>query len=130
MPMEHAPDNLAVAPDAHAKALAATPCHPGTHAPAVTWQRWQTELPPSGTLRPVEPIEDADVMVRRARAYIAHVEGAISGQRGHDRTMRMAGILIQKFGLSIEQAWPLILEWNRQCEPPWSERELLHKLQD
>src|SRR5207249_4186347 len=81
-------------------------------------------------LRPVVPSDDGDVMVRRARAYLAHVEGAVSGQRGHDRTMRVAGILIQKFGLSIEQAWPLFLAWNEQCEPPWSAKELLHKLQD
>ena len=46
--------------------------------------------------------EDGDVMVRRARAYLARVEGAVSGQRGHDRTMRAAGILIQKFGLTID----------------------------
>ncbi len=81
-------------------------------------------------LRPIEPPADSDALVRRARAYLARVEGAQSGHRGHDRTMRVAGILIQKFGLSIEQAWPLILKWNERCEPPWSEKELLHKLQD
>ena len=51
-------------------------------------------------------------------------------ERGHDRTMRAACVLVQKFGLSIAQAWPLFLEWNEQCEPPWSEKELLHKLHD
>lgn len=81
-------------------------------------------------LHTVTPVDDADVMARRARAYLAHVEGAISGQRGHDRTMRVAGILIQKFGLSIERAWPLITEWNETCEPPWTDVELLHKLRD
>lgn len=81
-------------------------------------------------VHPVEPIDDADVMVRRARGWLACVEGAVSGQRGHDRTMRVAGKLVQQFGLSVEQAWPLICEWNQQCEPPWSETELLHKLHD
>jgi hypothetical protein len=81
-------------------------------------------------LKVIQPVADGDVMARRARAYLAHIEGAISGQRGHDRTMRVAGVLIQKFRLSIEQALPLFLEWNEQCEPPWSEKELLHKLQD
>lgn len=75
-------------------------------------------------------IDDADAACRRARAYLAHIEGAISGQRGHDRTMRVAGVLVQKFGLSVEQALPLFFEWNNQCEPPWTERELLHKLHD
>ena len=71
-----------------------------------------------------------DAAVRRAHAYLATVEGAVSGQRGHDRTFRAACVLIQKFGLTVERAWPLFLEWNEQCEPPWSEKELLHKLQD
>lgn len=82
------------------------------------------------TLRPVEVSDDAETMVRRARGYLATIEGAISGQGGHNKTFRVACALIQKFGLTIEQAWPLILEWNEVCEPPWSGRELMHKLED
>jgi hypothetical protein len=99
-----------------------------------------TELPPAkigwtqqNVQRSVskDAIEGApDVMVRRALAYLAHVEGAISGQRGHDRTFRVACVLTRKFGLTVEQAMPIFQEWNQQCEPPWSERELLHKLED
>ncbi len=83
--------------------------------------------------RTVSPftVESApDVMLLRARAYLAHVEGAISGQGGHNRTFRVACVLIQKFGLSIEQAMPLFRVWNEQCQPPWSDKELLHKLED
>jgi hypothetical protein len=84
---------------------------------------------------PVQPVElctvgDRGLLNRRARAYLASVEGAISGQRGHNRTFRVACILTQKLGLSFEEAWPLFLEWNERCEPFWSQRELLHKLQD
>lgn len=74
--------------------------------------------------------DNPDVLVRRARGYLAHVEGAISGQGGHRRTFRVACVLVQKFGLTIEQAFPLLQVWNQTCEPPWSEKELLHKLQD
>jgi hypothetical protein len=81
-------------------------------------------------IRPVENADDAEVMIRRARGYLATIEGAISGQGGHNKTFRVACTLIHKFGLSMEQAWPLFIEWNHQCEPPWSEKELLHKLQD
>ncbi len=73
---------------------------------------------------------DCEARVRTARNYLARIEGAISGRRGHDRTFRVACVLMSKFGLTLEQAWPLFLEWNQQCEPPWSEKELLHKLQD
>ena len=61
----------------------------------------------------------------------ATIEGAISGRRGHDRCFRAACVLVQKFGLSFEQAWPLLKEWSEACcEPPWSDRELEHKLRD
>jgi hypothetical protein len=75
-----------------------------------------------------------DHMVERARSYLACVEGAISGQGGHNTTFRVACKLTHfpplGFGLGLEQAWPLLKEWNEQCEPPWSDRELLHKLED
>jgi hypothetical protein len=77
-----------------------------------------------------DPALDENQRLRRARAYVARIEGAVSGNRGHDCTIRVAGVLIQKFGLTIDQAWPIFLEWNQTCEPPWSEKELLHKLQD
>lgn len=92
----------------------------------VGWTRERPRL----SVRVPSPLPDAGVAVRRARAYLATIEGAVSGQRGHDRTMRVAGVLIQKFGLTLDQAWPLFLEWNERCEPQWSEKELLHKLQD
>ena len=75
-----------------------------------------------------------DIMVRRARAWLACVEGAISGQGGHSRTFRVACKLTHPFprgfGLSFDQAWPLIKEWNEQCEPEWNDAELTHKLVD
>ena len=74
--------------------------------------------------------DSQDSMVRRARGYIASIEGAISGQGGHRKTFRVACILRQKFGLTFEEAWPLFQEWNEQCEPPWSDKELAYKLED
>jgi hypothetical protein len=80
---------------------------------------------------PHSPIEPTSVdPVKRAAAYVARIEGAVSGQAGHAHTMRVAGILIQKFGLSMNQALPLMIVWNSKCAPPWTERELVHKLQD
>lgn len=83
-------------------------------------------------VRPVEPVVEGEraQIIRRARAYIANIEGAVSGQGGHNQTFRVACVLIVKFGLSIDEAWPLFKEWNESCEPPWSDAELLHKLED
>lgn len=65
----------------------------------------------------------------RARAYLAKVPPAVAGQRGHASTFQAACRLVE-FGLSWEEAWPLFLEWNSGCQPPWSESELHHKLAD
>ena len=62
------------------------------------------------------------------RAYLARIPGAVSGQRGHDRTFHAACVLIKGFGLTVDQARPLLREWNRRCVPPWSAAELEHKL--
>ena len=120
-------------------------CPPSRNEHGVPYQ-WTGEVIPIGELPPIKVswlrankrravaplVENLGVgnMVRRARGYLANIEGAISGQRGHDRTFRVACVLTNKFGLTLDEAWPLIVEWNRQCEPPWSEKELLHKLQD
>ncbi len=91
---------------------------------------WLRERKPKRLVLPVAAPCDPHTAVRRARGYLATVEGAIAGQGGHDRTFRVACVLTIKFGLSFEDAWPLFLEWNEHCEPPWSEKELQHKLQD
>ena len=92
---------------------------------------WLRDRKPKRVLRPVEVSGNIDAMVRRARAYLSHVEGSVSGNRGHDRAMRAAGILCQKFGPAAEQAFPIFQEWSESsCDPPWSDKEMLHKLQE
>lgn len=68
--------------------------------------------------------------VARARAYLAKLPPAISGQHGHAATFTAACRLVE-FGLSFEQALPLLAEWNQtHCRPPWTAHELRHKLRD
>jgi putative DNA primase/helicase len=80
---------------------------------------------PSKTSRPPESRR-----IERARAYLAKVPPAVAGQRGHDRTFHAACILVQGFGLSVDESRPILAEWNLGCVPPWSDSELDHKLQD
>lgn len=75
-------------------------------------------------------VTDPTDAVFRARAYLEKIEPAVSGQRGHDRAFRAACVLVRKFGLSYEQAWPLYVEWNANNVPPFGERDLDHKLRD
>ncbi len=65
----------------------------------------------------------------RARAYVEKMPGAISGAGGHDATFAVACKLVE-FGLSPDDAWLLLCEYNRRCEPAWSENQLRHKLED
>ena len=68
-------------------------------------------------------------LVERARRYIARMGPAISGSGGHDRTFAVACVLVHGFALKQEDALALLREWNGTgCRPPWSERELIHKI--
>jgi len=69
--------------------------------------------------------------LKGARAYIAKLPPAVSGQGGHPATYRTASILAHGFDLPYTDAWELLEAWNRtHCSPPWSEKDLKHKLND
>ena len=68
--------------------------------------------------------------INGARAYLSKLPAAISGQGGHPATYRAASILANGFDLSWDDAWALLNEYNLRCSPPWSEKELRHKLND
>jgi hypothetical protein len=71
-----------------------------------------------------------ETVLQRARAYLAKMSPAVSGEGGHNQTFAAACALVVGFGLSVEAARPLLEEYNERCEPPWSEKELEHKLAD
>lgn len=54
---------------------------------------------------------------------------AISGSGGHAATFAVARRLLADFELDEADAWDLLFEYNTRCQPPWSERELRHKLE-
>lgn len=64
----------------------------------------------------------------RIRAYVAKMPLAVSGQNGSAACMAVAGTLVWGWDLSIEAAMPFLHEYSMTCLPPWSEKELLHKL--
>jgi hypothetical protein len=71
---------------------------------------------------------DRQTVVERARKYIDRMPAAVSGQGGHDAAFSVARVLVTGFALSDGDALALLREWNPRCQPPWSERELAHKV--
>ena len=73
------------------------------------------------------PLAHPDVL-ERARRYLAAIPPAVAGQRGDVRTFHVCCRLARGFGLATGDALSLLADWNGRCDPPWSERELLAKL--
>ncbi|MBI2925552.1 MAG: hypothetical protein HYY24_07600 [Verrucomicrobia bacterium] len=67
-------------------------------------------------------------VVDRARAYVAAIPGAVSGASGHNQTFSVACALVHGFALPKYEALALLREYNQRCQPPWTERELQHKI--
>ena len=72
----------------------------------------------------------AKTVIKRARAYIATLPAAIEGQNGSGACFHAACVLVKDFALSTDDAYPLLEEYNQRCKPPWSEKQLRHKLKD
>lgn len=67
--------------------------------------------------------------IRRASAYLARMEPSIEGARGSIALIRAAQAMVRGFELSEHDALKLLeQEFNPRCKPPWSKRELEHKV--
>lgn len=86
---------------------------------------------PEPTRAPVDVSRFADIdRVARARRYAGHIPGAVSGQGGHDATIRAAAVIARGFALREDEAFAVLSEWNRTCEPPWSDADLKRKIRE
>jgi hypothetical protein len=104
------PDDVDLA-DAPAWLLAALTAEPARHLPPVDR----------------ETRSDAET-VRRATGYLAKMPASVSGQGGHNAAFKAACKLVQGFALAPELVRTLLDEFSKRCMPPWSSRELDHKV--
>ncbi|MFV0442619.1 MAG: hypothetical protein ACK5Q5_03505, partial [Planctomycetaceae bacterium] len=97
-------------------------------------------VPPKSTVKPAPAtsaradnrrnLTPAEVE-RRAVAYLDKLPPAISGQGGHSVTYAAATVLVHGFELDPELALGILLDhYNPRCDPPWTEKELRHKVED
>jgi hypothetical protein len=73
------------------------------------------------------PDDLIDYVVKNAANYVAKIPPAIQGQNGDLATYVVICHLAHGFALPIEAAWPILMEYNERCQPPWDEEELLRK---
>lgn len=101
-----------------------------------SWLLALIEKPPVAAVAPArrEPEGEWGVSldewaIQRARAYLAKMPSAISGNGGHNATFAAACALVRGFALSEEDAYEILAaDYNPRCEPPWAEWELRHKV--
>jgi hypothetical protein len=67
---------------------------------------------------------------QRAILYLRKCEPAVSGQEGHDKTLSTACRVGPGFDLPQDVTLRLLQDWNKDCEPPWSEKELKRKVDE
>lgn len=105
-------------------------------APAPAWllERLQRLAPravaPSALEAPTQtfPPASPEVLKQAHEAVIALHGPAVEGQGGDAHTFVACALLVHDFALTEEEAWPILVEWNETCQPPWSETDLAAKM--
>lgn len=98
-------------------------------APAPTWLI-ELLTPKARPAAARVAIPESGNLVTRARRYIAAMDPAIAGAGGHDATFAVAQVLVRGFSLDQSTALAILIDdYNPRCQPPWTERELIHKIE-
>lgn len=84
-----------------------------------------TPTPTYRNMKPGESRRDVSLedKVKRCDAYLTGIGPAIEGSGGHATTVQAcrAG---HDFDLPETTFWPMLVQWNRGCVPPWSDEQL------
>jgi len=86
----------------------------------------------SGITLPARHVRELpqEKVVARCRKYVSTMPKAVSGQEGHRTTLSVANAIFCGFGLDEATGWPILVDYGADCQPPWSEKELRHKMED
>ena len=69
-------------------------------------------------------------LIARVGNYVSKMSPSVSGQSGHNRAYAAARKTVE-MGCNFREAkYVLEQSFNPRCEPPWTKRELEHKLKD
>ena len=68
-------------------------------------------------------------LLERARRLLATLEPSVSGSAGHNKCYAAACVLVQGYDFDDATALSLLVsEFNTRCSPPWSHKDLQHKI--
>jgi hypothetical protein len=88
------------------------------------WPKREVKPAPIGFVA----VEDSE-RIRRAEKYLETMGPSVSGSGGHNACYRAACKMVIGFDLDTESAFNLLATvYNPRCQPPWSEKELRHKV--
>jgi len=86
-------------------------------------------------MRYSEPVVDGSGLTietpvsERAAKYLEKMDSSVSGQSGHNKLFKAACAMVLGFDLSQSESYTLLArDFNPRCNPPWSEREIRHKV--
>ena len=90
--------------------------------------RWIADQTPVASRSAVRA-DRAESTIRHGLAYIRRIR-ATAGHRGHNATFR-AACKLRDSGLTTDEALEALLQWNEtNASPPWTVKELAHKVDD
>lgn len=88
----------------------------------------KVEAPEEPGVEVLVPARTRESALALARSYAAKMEPAVAGQGGHGATFRAACRIVERVTCQ-EDAMLVLREYNARCSPPWTDEELLHKLE-
>lgn len=86
------------------------------------------EIPERRAGAQATPAACAEGIERRAKAYLDKLPPAVSGESGHNTLWNAVAHMLVGFSLDPVVARRMIDEYSKRCVPPWSEREIDHKM--
>lgn len=89
----------------------------------------EADAPPA-VLPPVNRVYTGSNKLDRARTYLSKCPPAIEGSGGSVTAFGVCRCVVRGFDLTEEEALDVLDDWNNRCEPPWSKKELQHKIKD
>lgn len=83
------------------------------------------ESPPEEFIQRIE----TNTRYKMAKRLVEAMPAAVEGEHGDAQTLQVA-FVGNDYALTPDEFWPILVEYNKKCRPPWNERDLRRKLEN